>query len=51
MISLAQATEEAPAVIQKPATKKQRNGRWTTPEIYIFESLLERYGKNWKKIH
>lgn len=35
----------------KPVTKKERVGRWTSSESYLFESLLEKYGKNWKKIH
>lgn len=32
-------------------SKKDRVGRWTQSEAYLFETLLERYGKNWKKIH
>ena len=31
--------------------KKERIGRWTQSEAYLFETLLERYGKCWKKIH
>lgn len=32
-------------------SKKDRVGRWTQSEAYLFETLLERYGKNWKNIH
>lgn len=35
----------------KPNPKKEKIGRWTQSEAYLFETLLERYGKNWKKIH
>lgn len=35
----------------KIVSKKDRVGRWTQSEAYLFETLLERYGKNWKKIH
>lgn len=31
--------------------KKEKVGRWTKAECYLFESLLVRYGKNWKMIH
>ena len=41
--------DHAPKV--KPAPKKERIGRWTQSEGYLFETLLERHGKNWKKIH
>ena len=30
--------------------KKTRTGRWSRAESNQFEELLERYGKNWKKI-
>jgi SHAQKYF class myb-like DNA-binding protein len=30
--------------------RKERIGRWTAPERYLFETLLEKYGKDWKKI-
>lgn len=36
---------------KKTHQKKDKVGRWSTAESYLFESLLERYGKNWKKIH
>jgi SHAQKYF class myb-like DNA-binding protein len=32
-------------------SRKERIGRWSPSETYLFESLLERHGKNWKKIH
>lgn len=35
----------------KPICKKERNGRWSPAEVNLFESLLEKFGKNWKKIH
>ena len=37
--------------IKRVPTKRDKVGRWSTAESYLFESLLERYGKNWKKIH
>jgi SHAQKYF class myb-like DNA-binding protein len=39
------------AAIPKSLPKKDRVGRWTQSEAYLFETLLERHGKNWKKIH
>lgn len=35
----------------QPRSKKEKVGRWSAAEAYLFESLLERYGKNWRKIH
>ena len=35
----------------KTLSKKDKVGRWTTSEAYLFQTMLERNGKNWKKIH
>ncbi len=32
------------------SAKKGKFGRWSSNEAYLFEILLERYGKNWRKI-
>ena len=34
----------------KPS-KRDRLGRWSNAETNLFEELIERYGKNWRKIH
>lgn len=34
----------------KTIAKRERTGRWSAAESHQFESLLEKYGKNWKKI-
>ena len=49
--SLKQEYVEMSVPIKKGPSKKEKVGRWSTAESYLFESLLERYGKNWKKIH
>lgn len=30
--------------------RRGREGRWTPAEADLFEELIEKYGKNWKKI-
>jgi SHAQKYF class myb-like DNA-binding protein len=43
--------EQTPTVEIRQTTKKERQGRWSKAEKYIFECLLEKFGKNWARIH
>ena len=49
--SIKQEYVEISTPAKKGGNKRDKIGRWSTAESYLFESLLERYGKNWKKIH
>lgn len=35
---------------QNVTPRRERLGRWNPAEAQLFEVLVERYGKNWKKI-
>jgi SHAQKYF class myb-like DNA-binding protein len=35
---------------QSVTPKREKLGRWNPAEAQLFEVLVERYGKNWKKI-
>lgn len=37
-------------LIKHNSSKKDKAGRWTKAECSIFQELLQRHGKNWKKI-
>ena len=49
MESLTQTVPKTPS--QEGRARSSRIGRWSPAESDLFESLLERYGKNWRKIH
>ena len=36
---------------QPPKPRAGKIGRWSPAECDLFESLIERYGTNWKQIH